>query len=117
MPHRIPRLPQAKRSEIMIVGAAGVCVLAPLYMVMPGAEKRLENQTTKWAPRWEKNIGYFAPPMERGVQRIEPPVSRMVQAGTEKLPLERMAKSVDRGIRSGIDRFGPKQGPGPSPSA
>lgn len=110
MPHRIPRLPQAKRSEIMIIGAAGLCVLAPLYMIMPGADERMATQTTKWAPRWERNIGYFTPPVERGVQRIEPPVSRMVQRVEDRLPLEKMAKSVDKSIRSGIDRFGPKNG-------
>ncbi|RBR05722.1 hypothetical protein FVER53590_09456 [Fusarium verticillioides] len=61
--------------------------------------------TNKWAPRWERNVSYFIPPMEKGVQRIEPPVSRMVQRVEDRLPLEKMAKSVDKGIRSGIARF------------
>ena len=38
MPARVPRLPGAKRSEVLIMGAAGACVLAPLYMIMPGAD-------------------------------------------------------------------------------
>lgn len=105
---RIPRLPKAGRSEVWIMGAAGVGVLAPLYMIMPGADERLAKQTTKWAPRWEKNITYFAPPVERGMQRIEPPVSRVVQSATERLPLERMAKGVDASIKAGIERFSPK---------
>lgn len=87
------------------MGAAGVGVLTPLYMVMPGAEERLAHQTTKWAPRWERNVSYFIPPVERGVQKIEPPVSRMVQKMEDKLPLEKMAKSVDKGIRNSIARF------------
>ena len=91
------------------MGAAGVGVLTPLYLIMPGAEERLAHQTAKWAPRWERNISYFTPRFERGVQRIEPPVSRMVQRIDEKLPLEKMAKRVDQGIKNGISRFGPKQ--------
>ncbi|KAF7551307.1 hypothetical protein G7Z17_g5098 [Cylindrodendrum hubeiense] len=116
MPVRIPRLPQARRSEIITFGAAGVGVLTPLYIFMPGAEERISNQTNKWAPRWERNINYFASPVERGVQRIEPPVARMVQRVDERLPLERMAKSVEKGIRSGITKFTPepKSGSGPS---
>ena len=91
------------------MGAAGVGVLTPLYLIMPGAQERLALQTAKWAPRWERNICYFTPRVERGVQRIEPPVSRLVQRVDEKLPLERMAKSVDRTIKNGIARFGPKE--------
>ncbi|KAI1054092.1 hypothetical protein LB506_010193 [Fusarium annulatum] len=105
MPVRVPKLPAAKPSEIFCMGAAGVGVLTPLYLVMPGAEERLSNQTNKWAPRWERNVSYFIPPMEKGVQRIEPPVSRIVQRVEDRLPLEKMAKSVDKGIRSGIARF------------
>lgn len=90
------------------MGAAGVGVLAPLYMLMPGADERLASQTTKWAPRWEKNISYFAPPVERGMQRLEPPIARTVQKIPERLPLERMAKGVDSTIKAGIDRFAPK---------
>lgn len=111
MPVRIPKLPGAKRSEILVMGAAGVGVLAPLYMLMPGAEERLANQTTKWAPRWEKNISFFIPPVEKGVQRIEPPVARAVQKIDERLPLEQMAKGVDTRIRNGIARFGGPNGP------
>ena len=114
--HRVPKLPRAKTSEVLCMGAAGVGVLTPLYLVMPGAEERLARQTTKWAPRWERNITYFAPPVERTVQRMEPPFSRAVQRVESRLPLEKMAKRVDSGIRSGIDRFGPKSGPS-SPSS
>lgn len=105
---RVPKLPGARKSEIFCMGAAGVGVLTPLYMVMPGAEERLASQTTKWAPRWERNVSYFIPPMEKGVQKLEAPVARMVQRVDDKLPLEAMAKSVDKGIRNGIARFGPE---------
>jgi hypothetical protein len=91
---------------MICMGAAGVGVLTPLYLIMPGAEDRLAQQTAKWAPRWEKNITYMVPPVERGVQRIEPPVSRAVQRMDDRLPLEKMAKRVDQGIRNGMSRFG-----------
>ncbi|KAH6885980.1 hypothetical protein B0T10DRAFT_444375 [Thelonectria olida] len=117
MPVRVPVLPKARRSEVLTFGAAGVGVLTPLYLVMPGAEERLQKQTDKWAPRWERNISYFTPPVERGVQRIEPPVSRMVQRVEERLPLERMAKSLDRGIRGSIAKFNPESKSPPSGSA
>lgn len=90
------------------MGAAGVGVLTPLYLIMPGAEERLAAQTTKWAPRWERNISYFTPPVSRTIQRIEPPVSRAVQRVEERLPLEKMAKGMEKTIRSSIERFGPK---------
>ncbi|KAG6013641.1 hypothetical protein E4U54_006498 [Claviceps lovelessii] len=106
MPHRIPRLPRAKRTEGLCMGVAGVGVLTPLYLVMPGAEERLARQTAKWAPRWERNITYFTPPVERAVQRMEPTVSRAVQRVDNRLPLEKMAKKVDSSIRSSIYTFG-----------
>lgn len=92
------------------MGAAGVGVLAPLYLIMPGRNEQLHvaKQTEKWAPRWERNISYFTPPVERGVQRIEPPVSRLVQRVDERLPLEKMAKGMEKSIRGGFERFGPK---------
>lgn len=108
MPGRVPRLPKAGKSEMFCMGAAGVGVLTPLYLVMPGAEEQLARQTTKWAPRWERNINYFIPRAERTIQRIEPPVARAVQRLEERLPLEKMAKGVDRGIRNSIERFTPK---------
>lgn len=111
MPVRVPKLPGAKRSEIFCMGAAGVGVLTPLYLIMPGAEERLAHQTTKWAPRWERNISFFTSPVERGVQRIEPPVARAVQRLDDRLPLEKMAKRVDTGIRNGIARFNGPNGP------
>lgn len=106
MAPRVPRLPKARPTEIFCVSAAGVGVLAPLYMAMPGAEEKIAKQTTKWAPRWERNITYFTNPAERTAQRIEPPISRVVKKLDEKLPLERMAKGMERGIRKSIDRFG-----------
>ncbi|PHH93260.1 hypothetical protein CDD83_9530 [Cordyceps sp. RAO-2017] len=112
--HRVPKLPRARPSEVFCMGAAGVGVLTPLYLVMPGAEERLARQTTKWAPRWERNIGYFAQPVERTVRRIEPPVARAAQRVESRLPLEKMAKSVDAGIRSSLGRFTPSR-PGPQP--
>lgn len=115
MAPRVPRLPKAKPTEVVFVAAAGAAVLAPLYMIMPGAEQRLETQTTKWAPRWEKNISYFTPPVERGVQRIEPPVSRTVQNLEQKLPLEQAAQYVDGKIRAAINKVG--GGPSSSSSA
>lgn len=108
MPPRISRLPKANRSEALCMGAAGVGVLTPLYLIMPGAEERLASQTAKWAPRWERNISYFTPRVEQGVQRLEPPVARAVQRMERKLPLEKVAKRVDMGIKTGIARFGPK---------
>lgn len=113
MAPRVPRLPRARRSEVLLFGAAGVGVLAPLYMIMPGAEERLAHQTTKWAPRWEKNLSFFTPPMEKGVQRMEPPISRAVQRLDERLPLEAMAKKTESVIRKSIDRINPSSG-GPS---
>lgn len=108
MPPRVPRLPKAKASEVFVVGAAGVGVLTPLYMIMPGAEERLAAQTVKWAPRWEKNISYFTNPAALAAQRVEPPVSKAVQRIDERLPLEKMTKKVSARIQSGFDRWGPK---------
>ncbi|KAI9152008.1 hypothetical protein HJFPF1_09227 [Paramyrothecium foliicola] len=108
MIHRVPKLPKAKASEVLFIGAAGLAVLTPIYLIMPGADDRLEKQTTKWAGRWDNGINYFTPPVERGVQRIEPPVSRTVQRLEDRLPLERMAKGCERTIQNTIDRFTPK---------
>ncbi|UKZ49245.1 hypothetical protein TrVGV298_003490 [Trichoderma virens] len=79
----------------------------PLYMAMPGAEERLARQTTKWAPRWERNINYFTSPAERTAQRIEPPIAKAIKKLDEKLPLEKMAKGMERGIQKSIARFQP----------
>ena len=107
MPRVVPRLPKARPSEIAVVGAAGVGVLAPLYLMMPGADDKLANQTAKWAPRWERQTEIWAPRWEKNIQRVEPPVSAAVQRLDERLPLEKMAKGVDAGIRKGIARFNP----------
>ncbi|KJZ75408.1 hypothetical protein HIM_05334 [Hirsutella minnesotensis 3608] len=116
--HRAPKLPRARPAEIFCMGAAGVGVLTPLYLVMPGAEERLARQTTKWAPRWERNINYFVSPAERTVQRIEPPISRAVQRVESRLPLESLAKRLEGSIRNSIGRFAPpKSGPSTPPPA
>lgn len=96
------------------MGAAGVGVLAPLYLMMPGAEQKLSNQTNKWAPRWERQTSIWAPRWERNIQRVEPPVSAAVQRMEQKLPLEKMAKGVDTRIRNGIARFNPPPANPPS---
>ncbi|CRK49003.1 hypothetical protein BN1723_008323 [Verticillium longisporum] len=100
-----PRIPVTKGSETLCYGAATVAALAPLYFMIPGAEQRLASQTAKWAPRWERNISYFTPSAERGIKRVEPPVARTVQAMERRLPLEKMAKGMERRINNGIDRF------------
>lgn len=107
MPPRVPRLPKARASEVLCIGAAGVGVLTPLYLAMPGAQERIAAQTLKWAPRWERNISYFTPHVERHIQRIEPPVASWVQRVDERLPLEKVAQKLDKRIRSGFECFGP----------
>ncbi|KAI2610856.1 uncharacterized protein GGS25DRAFT_519155 [Hypoxylon fragiforme] len=102
MPVRIPR---AKTSELATFGFAGVAGFAPFYMMLPGAEERLASQTARWAPRWERNISYFAPPAQRIAQRVEPRVEKTVKKIDNRLPLEKMAKNVDRRIKSGIDKM------------
>lgn len=103
-----PRIPAARSGEVLCFGVAGIGAFAPLYFVLPGAEERLATQTARWAPRWERNIGFFVPSVERGIKRIEPPVSRTVRKIESRLPLERIAKNVDGRIKRGIERFGPK---------
>lgn len=100
------RIPAARGSEKAIFGMAGVASLAPLYMMLPGAEERLASQTARWAPRWERSITRVAAPAERLVQRAEPRVARTVQRIDNRLPLERMALNVDGRIKRGIDRMG-----------
>ncbi|GAP83890.2 putative 4-coumarate:coenzyme a ligase [Rosellinia necatrix] len=109
IPHIIKmpvRIPAARGSETAIFGMAGVASLAPLYMMLPGAEERLAAQTARWAPRWERSISRFAAPAERLAQRAEPRIARTVQKIDNKLPLEKMAQNVDRRIKNGIDRMG-----------
>lgn len=102
------RIPAARRSEGVAFGLAGVAGFAPLYMMLPGAEARMANQTQKWAPRWEKNISYFAPPARSVAQRVEPRVEKTVKRIDNRLPLERVAMNVDRRIKHNMDRFQPK---------
>jgi hypothetical protein len=90
------------------MGAAGVTSLAPFYLMAPSANERLTKQTTKWAPRWERNITFFRTPAERSINRIKPPVEKAVQRLEQRLPLEKVAKRVDRGIKKNLDRLGVK---------
>ncbi|KAJ2900964.1 hypothetical protein MKZ38_002199 [Zalerion maritima] len=82
---------------------AGAGAIAPFALMHPGTQDRLEAQTNKWAPRWEKGIHHFTKPIERGVKAIEPPIARTVQSIEQTLPLEQAAKAVDRRIRRSID--------------
>lgn len=108
-PTKMPvRIPTARTSEVLCFGAAGVSVFAPLYMVLPGAEERLASQTVRWAPRWERNIGFFTPAAERGMQRVKPPVERTVKRIDNRLPLEKMAKNLGGRIERSFVRFTPK---------
>ncbi|KAJ9142940.1 hypothetical protein NKR23_g6830 [Pleurostoma richardsiae] len=106
------RIPKPGRTELLSFGVAGVGAFAPFYMILPGAEERLASQTTRWAPRWERNISYFIPHAERGIQRVAPPVEKTIKKVDQRLPLEKVAKNVDRRIKKGIDRVGgvPKMG-------
>jgi len=98
------RIPPARGTEVLSFGVAGVGVFAPFYLLLPGAEERLATQTARWAPRWERNIGYVAPRIERGIQRVAPPVERTVQKIDGRLPLEMVAKRVDKNIKKSIER-------------
>ncbi|KXJ97055.1 hypothetical protein Micbo1qcDRAFT_155809 [Microdochium bolleyi] len=99
------RIPKARSSEIATFGVAGVAGFAPLYMMMPGAEKRLADQTTKWAPRWEKNISYFAPPARIVAQRASPHVEKTVKKIDDKLPLEKITTKISNQTQRNFDRF------------
>lgn len=58
----------------------------------------------------ERNINYFVAPVERGTQFLTPPIERTVKRIDAKLPLEKAARTVDRRIKKGIDRYAsPKQ--------
>ncbi|KAI0205551.1 hypothetical protein F4808DRAFT_237662 [Astrocystis sublimbata] len=100
------RIPAARGSETAIIGMAGVGCLAPFYMMLPGAEERLASQTTRWAPRWERNISHFAGPAERLALRAEPPTARAIKRIETRLHLEKMAQNCDRRIRWGFERVG-----------
>ncbi|KAK4099292.1 hypothetical protein N658DRAFT_430207 [Parathielavia hyrcaniae] len=102
------RIPAATRTEVLTMASAGAAGFAPFYLMAPGAEERLAKQTTKWAPRWERNITMFVNPVERGIQRVSPPVERTVQKMAQRLPLEKAAKRADRGIKRNLDRMGIK---------
>ncbi|VBB74083.1 Putative protein of unknown function [Podospora comata] len=102
------RIPAATRTEVFCMGAGGLSAFAPFYMIIPGAEERVARQTTKWAPKWERNITMFKSPVERGVQRISPPVARTVQKVEHKLHLEQAAQKTSRGISKSFDKMGMK---------
>ncbi|KAL2121627.1 hypothetical protein VTJ04DRAFT_5654 [Mycothermus thermophilus] len=102
------RIPAASRTEVLTMGAASVPFFAPFYLMAPGAEERLSKQTSKWAPRWERNITMFRSPVERSIQRVAPPVERAVKRIETRLPLERAAKRTEGGIRRSLDRMGIK---------
>ncbi|KAI6083895.1 hypothetical protein F4821DRAFT_181910 [Hypoxylon rubiginosum] len=99
------RLPRARSTEVATFGLAGVAGFAPFYFMLPGAEERLATQTARWAPRWERNISYFAPPAQRIAQRVEPRVEKTVKKIDSRLPLEKVAKNVDRRIKLSIDKM------------
>lgn len=105
MPLRIP-IQKLGTQEAICYSAASVTALAPLYLLMPGAEERLAKQTTKWAPRWEKNMKVFSPSFEKGIHRVEPPVAKTVRRLESRLPLERAALGLEKRIKSTIDRAG-----------
>ncbi|KAK5658210.1 hypothetical protein OQA88_2185 [Cercophora sp. LCS_1] len=102
------RIPAATKGEVFCFGAAGAAAFAPFYLMAPGANQRLAQQTNKWAPRWERNITMFKNPVERGIQRVTPPVARAVQRVENRLPLEKVAQKTDRGIKKSIDKMGAK---------
>lgn len=100
------RIPVATKTEAWCMGAASIPFFAPFYLMAPGADERLSKQTTKWAPRWERNISHFKNPAERGIQRISPPVERAVHRLEQRVPMERAAKRVDKSIKRNLDRLG-----------
>ncbi|KAK8094622.1 hypothetical protein PG997_001307 [Apiospora hydei] len=77
------RIPAARPSEYAAFGFAGVP----------------DDQV---GARWERNVSYFASPAAKVAQRVEPRVGRTVQRLDDRLPLERVAKGVNRQIRFGI---------------
>ncbi|KAI0025202.1 hypothetical protein F4780DRAFT_775199 [Xylariomycetidae sp. FL0641] len=98
------RIPKARGTELATFGVAGVGAFAPFYFLLPGAEERLASQTARWAPRWERNVGYLAAPAERLAHRVEPRAERLAHRLDDRLPLARVALGVDRRIKNGIDR-------------
>lgn len=92
-------------AEKVCYSVAGVGALAPLYLLIPGASERLAMQTTRWAPRWERNINYFVSPAQRAAVRAEPPIARTVRRIEHRLPLERAAKATERRLRREFERW------------
>jgi hypothetical protein len=99
------RIPKAGATEGVAFATAGVVGFAPFYFLLPSAEERLAAQTMKWAPRWERRISYVATPAQRVAQRVEPRVAKTVQKVNDRIPLEKVAKRVDRNIEIGMDRL------------
>lgn len=98
------RIPKAGATEGVAFATAGVIGFAPFYFLLPSAEARLAAQTQKWAPRWERQISYLAPPAQRVAQRVEPRAAKTIER-VNKLPLEKVAKGVDRRLEHGMDRL------------
>jgi len=98
----VGRIPFIRSSESLCYGVAGVGALAPFLCFIPGAEERIAMQTARWAPRWERNISFITPTFQRGIRRVEPPLSKTVRKIENRLPLEKVARRVDTGIRRGL---------------
>jgi hypothetical protein len=92
-------------NEKICYSVAGVGALAPLYMLVPSASERVAMQTARWAPRWERNVGYLTIPAQRAAVRTEPPVARTVRRIEHRLPLERVARATERGLRRQFDKW------------
>ena len=99
------RIPKARSAEALTFGVAGITAFAPFYMILPGANERLASQTARWAPRWERNINFFVPAVKRGVRLVAPFIETTVKRIDQRLPLEKVAKNMDRRIRKSMDRF------------
>lgn len=101
------KLAIVKSGEAICYGAATLGGFAPFYFIYPGSDQRLADQTAKWAPRWEKNIHYVCPTTQRAIKRVEPRLANTVRAVEHRLPLERMAKSMERHLRPPFERIHP----------
>ncbi|KAI1633366.1 hypothetical protein F4809DRAFT_623825 [Biscogniauxia mediterranea] len=97
-------MPRARPSEVATFGVAGVTGFVPFYLMLPSGEDRIARQTAKLAPRLERNMSYIAPRAHRLIDRVEPRVERTFHRIDNRLPLERMAQTLDRRIKNGVDR-------------
>jgi hypothetical protein len=92
------RIPTGSSAEAWTYGIAGIGAFAPLYMLLPGATERLATRTSRWAPRWEKNISYFIPSFKWGINKMTPPVERTVSRFERRVQprLERAVQGMSR---------------------